>query len=208
MNVIRYKHDVSVLVAFRNNCLIACSNNSKLHLSFENYLFRCWLKGPAFYGGFIFPITLILIGNFFIFAVIMNRLRLRNQDSPTCTKNEKKRNQIGVRHAFGLVSLFGLTWLFAFLAIGGASIIFQWLFTIFNSLQGLFIFICYCVLNKEVQDTWRRAYLGVPQGRRPSQTESQVLSTSGQQKGIVMERVKAYEGHARQALDTSGLSTI
>ena len=52
--------------------------------------------------------------------------------------------------------LFGLTWLFAILtfSVTGLREAFQILFVLFNSLQGLFIFLFVC-LNKEVLESWR-----------------------------------------------------
>ena len=60
----------------------------------------------------------------------------------------------------GVMSLFGLTWLFAILTVSvpGLREIFQILFTIFNSFQGLFIFLFFCVLNKEARDSWRELF--------------------------------------------------
>ncbi|GFS00568.1 adhesion G-protein coupled receptor G2 [Elysia marginata] len=61
-----------------------------------------------------------------------------------------------LRGAIGIVILLGLTWIFAIFAIGEASVVFYYLFAIFNSLQGLFIFIFYCVLKKDAMSAWKR----------------------------------------------------
>ena len=45
--------------------------------------------------------------------------------------------------------LLGLTWLFGIIAIGDAKLAFQYLFCIFNTLQGLFVFILFCILPTE-----------------------------------------------------------
>lgn len=62
----------------------------------------------------------------------------------------------------GVMSLFGLSWLFAILtvvSVTGLQETFQILFTIFNSFQGCFIFIFLCVLDKNVRKLWKRAYV-------------------------------------------------
>ena len=60
---------------------------------------------------------------------------------------------------FGLICLFGLTWLFAILTFDssatGLKETFQLLFSVFNSLQGLFIFLFTCVLSSEARDGWK-----------------------------------------------------
>ena len=55
------------------------------------------------------------------------------------------------------MSLFGLTWLFAILtfSLNGLRVTFQILFTVFNSFQGFFIFLFFCVFNKEALESWR-----------------------------------------------------
>ena len=57
----------------------------------------------------------------------------------------------------GVMFLFGLTWLFAILtfSVDGLRETFQILFTIFNSFQGFFIFLFFCVLNKEALESWK-----------------------------------------------------
>lgn len=53
--------------------------------------------------------------------------------------------------AFALLCLLGLTWSFGLFFINESSIVMAYLFTIFNTLQGMFIFIFHCLLQKKVQ---------------------------------------------------------
>ena len=54
----------------------------------------------------------------------------------------------------GIMSIFGLTWLFGALTVDKASLAFQVLFVIFNSLQGFFIFLFLCVFGREAREHW------------------------------------------------------
>ena len=54
------------------------------------------------------------------------------------------------------MALFGLTWIFGALTVREASTAFQFLFAIFNSLQGFFIFLFFCVFGREGQKHWLR----------------------------------------------------
>ena len=54
----------------------------------------------------------------------------------------------------GVMSLFGLTWLFGAFTVREASVVFQTLFAIFNSLQGFFIFLFFCVFGREGRELW------------------------------------------------------
>jgi len=56
-----------------------------------------------------------------------------------------------IQGALALEVLLGLTWVFGYFYISAEAIPVAYLFTIFNSLQGLFIFIFHCLLNKKVK---------------------------------------------------------
>ena len=72
-------------------------------------------------------------------------------------KNETKAVE-GVKRVlisiFGIMFLFGMSWVFGALTISDASLVFQYLFAIFTSLQGFFIFFFFCVLDKEARELW------------------------------------------------------
>ena len=59
----------------------------------------------------------------------------------------------------GVMVLFGLTWLFAAFTILEATIAFQFIFAILNSLQGFFIFLFYCVIAKDARMMWTSVLL-------------------------------------------------
>ncbi|XP_060605244.1 adhesion G protein-coupled receptor L1-like isoform X2 [Ruditapes philippinarum] len=56
-----------------------------------------------------------------------------------------------------LVVLLGLTWTFGFLYLDEDMVAIAYIFTILNSLQGLFIFIFHCFMDRKVKKEWRRA---------------------------------------------------
>ena len=61
----------------------------------------------------------------------------------------------------GVMVLFGLTWLFAAFTVLEATIAFQFIFAIFNSLQGFFIFLFYCVIAKDARMMWSSVLLRI-----------------------------------------------
>ncbi len=73
---------------------------------------------------------------------------------------KSKRNKLGKKEennfqwifgTFSLTFILGITWLFGFLYFNQGSLTMAYVFTILNSLQGLIIFITFCVLNKQVR---------------------------------------------------------
>ena len=67
--------------------------------------------------------------------------------------------------------LLGLTWLFGTMAIGDARLSFQYLFCVFNSLQGFAIFWFHCVRQPEVRQCWAD-FLHGRRGRKRRYTAS------------------------------------
>ena len=154
----------------------------RIKIIFKNkifFIFRCWLSGTAFYIGFLAPITIILVANCFIYASIMYKLFGSKKNAPTKIQARTSNTFLQLRRSFSLMVLFGLTWVFAYLAIGNASVVFQWLFTIFNSLQGLGIFVFNCCFNAEVRAAWRESCVRISGFRRVSQqTDNLTLSST------------------------------
>lgn len=65
-------------------------------------------------------------------------------------KTQIEKVKAGVKASAVVLPLLGVTWLFGLLSINTSTIGFQYVFVIFNSLQGLMIFIFHCLLNKQV----------------------------------------------------------
>ncbi|XP_070568331.1 adhesion G-protein coupled receptor G6-like [Ptychodera flava] len=130
-----------------------------LAVDLDNYGYHntiCWLSDMAFYITFLAPICLVLLFNIIIFCLIIYQICRLN--SRITTPNEKYSYISRLRAAIALVVLLGLTWIFAFFAIGQASLLFNYLFAIFNSLQGLFIFVFHCAMKKEIRAGWKKTF--------------------------------------------------
>ena len=105
--------------------------------------FSCRLHGVPFIVAFLTPTILILVGNIVAFCFIIRSL-LTSGNKVTSDKKTTGCQQ--AKQGIAIMVLLGLTWLFGILAIGDAKMAFQYLFCIFNSLQGLFVFVFFVVL--------------------------------------------------------------
>ena len=56
----------------------------------------------------------------------------------------------GVKGVGILTPLLGINWLFGLLAVNKHLVVFEFMFVLLNSLQGLFIFLFHCVGSSEV----------------------------------------------------------
>ncbi|XP_016091151.1 adhesion G-protein coupled receptor G6 isoform X5 [Sinocyclocheilus grahami] len=115
----------------------------------------CWIHSPVvFYVTCVGYFSMIFLMNVAMFIVVMIQICGRNgKRSNRTLREEILRN---LRSVVSLTFLLGMTWGFAFFAWGPVSLAFMYLFSIFNSLQGLFIFVFHCALKENVQNQWRR----------------------------------------------------
>ncbi|KAK3090794.1 hypothetical protein FSP39_014692 [Pinctada imbricata] len=61
-----------------------------------------------------------------------------------------------IKGAAVLVVLLGLTWSFGFMYVSESSIVMAYVFTILNTLQGLFIFVFHCLMNEKVKKEYKK----------------------------------------------------
>ncbi|XP_071963954.1 uncharacterized protein [Antedon mediterranea] len=141
----------------------------------------CWLdvsSGAIF--AFLVPMYIILIFNVMVtlkaVKVIYERSKGRVASHPlestsmskpvkqsTATKTVKEAHKVEnqqmkrtLRGMLVLIPIFGLTWLFAIFAFDSEHVLFQYLFAISNSFQGVYIFIIYCLQDKKIIEAWNR----------------------------------------------------
>uniref|UniRef100_A0A4W5P844 Adhesion G-protein coupled receptor G6 n=1 Tax=Hucho hucho TaxID=62062 RepID=A0A4W5P844_9TELE len=115
----------------------------------------CWIRSHVvFYVTCVGYFSVLFLLNVAMFIVVMIQICGRNgKRSNRTLREEVLRN---LRSVVSLTFLLGMTWGFAFFAWGPVNLVFMYLFSIFNSLQGLFIFIFHCALKENVQKQWRR----------------------------------------------------
>ncbi|XP_035650081.1 adhesion G-protein coupled receptor G6 isoform X6 [Oncorhynchus keta] len=115
----------------------------------------CWIRSQVvFYVTCVGYFSVLFLLNVAMFIVVMIQICGRNGKRSNHTLREEVLRNL--RSVISLTFLLGMTWGFAFFAWGPVNLAFMYLFSIFNSLQGLFIFIFHCALKENVQKQWRR----------------------------------------------------
>ncbi|XP_054433359.1 adhesion G-protein coupled receptor G7 [Pteronotus mesoamericanus] len=114
----------------------------------------CWLavldgkdfiRSPLLWS-LILPVTIILIINVVIFIVILVKVLWKNNQNLTSTKKVSSLKKI--LSTLSIAVVFGVTWILAYLMLTDNQdirIIFSYIFCLFNTTQGLQIFILYTV---------------------------------------------------------------
>eukprot|EP00063_Salmo_salar_P025132 XP_013999967.1 PREDICTED: G-protein coupled receptor 126-like isoform X14 [Salmo salar] len=140
----------------------------------------CWIRSQVvFYVTCVGYFSVLFLLNVAMFIVVMIQICGRNgKRSNRTLREEVLRN---LRSVISLTFLLGMTWGFAFFAWGPVNLAFMYLFSIFNSLQGLFIFIFHCALKENVQKQWRR-YLCFGRFRLSDNSECSKTATNNTKK--------------------------
>ncbi|XP_052745303.1 latrophilin Cirl isoform X4 [Bicyclus anynana] len=114
---------------------------------------QCWLTTERwFILSFVVPAGLVLLANW-LCLIFVSYLMCRHSTVSIKAKENSKLYKIRVwlNSSVVLAVLLGLTWTFGLLYLNEQSVGVAYTFTILNSLQGLFIFIFYCLQNEIFQ---------------------------------------------------------
>ena len=119
----------------------------------------CRAQSWPFYFGLILPFGVIYIFNIALFVIILgNFIRRPNVQKEAQKVGQLKRLKENFWVSVGLFVLFGVSWVFGMLATAGLPnyirIGFDVIFTILASLQGLFVFLFYCLKSPECRRLW------------------------------------------------------
>ncbi|CAG2159344.1 unnamed protein product [Oppiella nova] len=122
----------------------------------------CWLRSDNYFiWAFVGPVIAILIANIIFLSIAMSTMC---RHIPHITSNKTKEQtkltniKIWIRGSLALVFLLGITWTFGLLYLSRESLFMAYLFTITNSLQGLFIFVFNCLTNDKVKAEYRKLF--------------------------------------------------
>ncbi|XP_074059744.1 adhesion G protein-coupled receptor E3-like [Macrotis lagotis] len=134
---------------------------------------HCWLQWEkGFIWAFLGPVCVIVSVNFIFFLLVLWILqsKLSSLNNEVSTLQDIR---LLTFKALAQLSILGCTWFLGILQIGPAATIMAYLFTIINSLQGVFIFLVYCLLSHQVQEQYKKWFLKI----KPTKSESYILSS-------------------------------
>ncbi|XP_063414553.1 adhesion G-protein coupled receptor D1-like [Mytilus trossulus] len=149
----------------------------------------CWLTLESnLIWAFIGPALLVILINFVIIVLTVHKM-MTTKGLARKTLEEKSR--IGFKSICVILPLFGVTWVLGAFSVNEDLVMFQYLFAIFNSLQGLLICLFHCFLNKEVRQGYHHY-----QRRRRANRSNIIVSTD----------TSNYDKHKRQQGNSNGIS--
>ncbi|XP_044850447.1 adhesion G protein-coupled receptor E3-like isoform X3 [Mauremys mutica] len=131
---------------------------------------HCWLSlNRDFHWSFLGPVCAIILINitFFVLTLWILRNKLSSLNADVSTLRD---HRLLTFKAIAQLFILGCTWILGLLQVGPAATAMAYLFTIVNSLQGAFIFLVHCLLNRQVREEYRRWIKGFRTFSTKSQT--------------------------------------
>jgi len=114
----------------------------------------CWISPERnALLAFIIPVAGTVLANIVILALVLNEI---------CRLHTTGRTYMGdvarstLKSLVVLFPLLGVTWLFGLLVFATQNVVFQYLFALFNTMQGFFIFLFHCLFNSEIRKNFKR----------------------------------------------------
>uniref|UniRef100_A0A3B4CF19 Adhesion G protein-coupled receptor L2 n=1 Tax=Pygocentrus nattereri TaxID=42514 RepID=A0A3B4CF19_PYGNA len=171
----------------------------------------CWLRvDNHFIWSFIGPVTFIIMLNLIFLVITMYKMvkhstslkpdssRLENINNYRVCDGYYNTDLPGswTLGAFALLCLVSLTWSFGLFFINEKSVVLAYLFTIFNTFQGMFIFIFYCLLQKKVRREYSKCFRhtyccgGLPTENSHSSTKTATTRTSARYSSGTQSRIR------------------
>ncbi|XP_042784615.1 adhesion G protein-coupled receptor E5 isoform X1 [Panthera leo] len=128
----------------------------------------CWLNPEdGFLWSFLGPVIFIVLFNAVIFVTTVWKLTQKFSEINPDMKKLKKARVLTIT-AVAQLFLLGSTWVFGLFLFNPHSWVLSYTFTILNCLQGFFLFILHCLLNKKVREEYRK-WAGWVTGNRYSE---------------------------------------
>ncbi|XP_017532435.2 adhesion G-protein coupled receptor G2 isoform X1 [Manis javanica] len=166
----------------------------------------CWINNNAVFYitvvGYFCVIFLLNISMFIVVLVQLYRIKKKKQLGA-----QRKTSIQDLRSVAGLTFLLGITWGFALFAWGPVNVTFMYLFAIFNTLQGFFIFIFYCVAKENVRKQWKR-YLCCGKLRLAENSDWSKTATNGLKKQTVNQGVSSSSNSLQSNSNSTHSTTL
>ncbi|KAM9822761.1 adhesion G-protein coupled receptor D1 isoform X3 [Syngnathus typhle] len=116
---------------------------------------NCWLslKNGAIWA-FVAPALCVIVVNVGI-LISVTRIISRISGENYKVHGDANAVKLTAKAVAVLLPILGISWIFGVLAVNTHSLPFLYIFAIFNSLQGFFVFLFHCLLNSEVRAAFK-----------------------------------------------------
>uniref|UniRef100_A0AAY4B064 Adhesion G protein-coupled receptor D1 n=1 Tax=Denticeps clupeoides TaxID=299321 RepID=A0AAY4B064_9TELE len=132
-------------------CVVAMTSALDSYGKVDN----CWLSlANGAIWAFVAPALFVIVVNICI-LIAVTRIISRISAENYKVHGDANSVKLTAKAVAVLLPILGISWIFGVLAVNDNSLLFQYMFAVFNSLQGFFIFLFHCLLNSEVRAAFK-----------------------------------------------------
>ncbi|XP_029294812.1 adhesion G-protein coupled receptor D1 isoform X2 [Cottoperca gobio] len=135
--------------------LVICVVSMTSALNSYGEVDNCWLslKNGAIWA-FVAPALFVIVVNIGI-LISVTRIISRISGESYKVHGDANAVKLTVKAVAVLLPILGISWIFGVLAVNTHSLPFLYIFAVFNSFQGFFVFLFHCLLNSEVRAAFK-----------------------------------------------------
>ncbi|XP_029018515.1 adhesion G-protein coupled receptor D1 isoform X2 [Betta splendens] len=116
---------------------------------------NCWLSlQHGAIWAFVAPALFVIVVNVGI-LISVTRIISRISGENYKVHGDANAVKLTAKAVAVLLPILGISWVFGILTVNSSSLPFLYIFTVFNSLQGFFVFLFHCLLNSEVRAAFK-----------------------------------------------------
>ncbi|XP_062446258.1 adhesion G-protein coupled receptor D1 [Rhea pennata] len=132
-------------------CIISAASATDSYGESKN----CWLslENGAIWA-FVAPALFVILVNIGILIAVTRVISRISADNYK-VHGDANAFKLTAKAVAVLLPILGSSWIFGVLTVNDHALVFQYMFAIFNSLQGFFIFLFHCLLNSEVRAAFK-----------------------------------------------------
>ncbi|NXR80464.1 AGRD1 protein, partial [Pycnonotus jocosus] len=116
---------------------------------------NCWLSlEDGAIWAFVAPAMFVILVNIGILIAVTRVISRISADNYK-VHGDTNAFKLTAKAVAVLLPILGSSWIFGILAVNAHALVFQYIFAVFNSLQGFFMFLFHCLLNSEVRAAFK-----------------------------------------------------
>ncbi|XP_061211356.1 adhesion G-protein coupled receptor D1 isoform X3 [Neopsephotus bourkii] len=135
--------------------LVICVISTSASLDSYGESGNCWLslENGAIWA-FVAPALFVILVNIGILIAVTRVISRISADNYK-VHGDANAFKLTAKAVAVLLPILGSSWIFGVLAVNAHALVFQYIFAVFNSLQGFFMFLFHCLLNSEVRAAFK-----------------------------------------------------
>ncbi|XP_054144910.1 adhesion G-protein coupled receptor D1 isoform X2 [Melozone crissalis] len=135
--------------------LVICVISASSSLDSYGESGNCWLSlEDGAIWAFVAPAMFVILVNIGILVAVTRVISRISADSYK-VHGDANAFKLTAKAVAVLLPILGSSWIFGILAVNAHALVFQYIFAVFNSLQGFFMFLFHCLLNSEVRAAFK-----------------------------------------------------